>query len=93
MANLPGDAWLDADGRHIWWRHRCADGVDRTNMLPWPHWKKNDAEGTVMPSIVCMIPGCNFHSNPLVREPPSDWAPRLTLEELEAATRPVPRPS
>lgn len=73
MANLPGIAWLDEDGHHIWFRHQCTNG-ETTNMLPWPHW--HNVEGVVHPSISCTITGCGFHSNPLVREHPADWESR-----------------
>lgn len=55
-------AWLDDDGRHVWFRHHCALACDCPEhvlnvMLPWPRWK---AEGTtVQPSITCT--GCGFH--------------------------------
>lgn len=80
MSGLPVDAWLDADGRHVWWRHACVDG-EHTYMLPWPAWKKGDS-GTTIPSIVCMRPGCSYHASPLVGQPPDDWKPRKTIEEL-----------
>ena len=82
MADLPGIAWLDADGRHIWWRHLCVDG-EHTDMLPWPHWKLG-SDGAVTPSIVCTRPNCGYHSIPLVGNPPDDWEPRKTREEKES---------
>ena len=73
MSDLPGSAWLDTDGRHIWWRHECVDG-QRDWMLPWPHWKSDG--NCVTPSIVCTVQNCGFHSSPLVREPPPDFIQR-----------------
>lgn len=32
---VPSTCWLDDDGRHVWLRHGCKDGID-TSMLPWP---------------------------------------------------------
>lgn len=72
-------AWLDADGRHIWWRHQCVDG-EHTDMLPWPNWQNKN--GTVTPSIVCGRPGCSSHTSPIVRDHPVDWQPRCTIDEL-----------
>lgn len=79
MNELSVEAWLDVDGRHIWWRHKCVDG-EHTDMLPWPHWSLNEAEGVVKPSIVCTRNGCNYHSIPLVRNPPDGWIPRQKKE-------------
>lgn len=82
MSTLPSIAWLDPDGRHIWWRHQCVDG-EHTDMLPWAAWQS--INGVVTPSIVCERKGCGSHTSPLVGEPPSDWKPRLTLAELMAS--------
>jgi len=71
--SLPSTAWLDTDGRHIWWRHKCIDG-EHTNMLPYPRWR--NVEGKVSPSIVCAVPGCNSHTIPFIGEPPHDWIER-----------------
>ena len=80
MSTLPATAWLDADGRHIWWRHKCVDG-EHTDMLPWPHWRSES--GSVTPSIVCTVKDCGSHTIPLVRQAPTDWVPRLTADELK----------
>lgn len=90
VASLPGECWLDEDGRHVWWRHLCLKDGKRVTldwMLPWPHWKAGEpaVQGgyiTVTPSIVCTVPNCNFHSLPLIGKPPSDWTPRPTLIAL-----------
>lgn len=83
MSNTPGRAWIDEDGKHIWFLHQCADGEIHYDMLPWPHWQNNKQRPAfVTPSIVCTIQGCNFHSIPEITDPPPDWKPRLTLEEL-----------
>lgn len=45
---LTGRAWLDEDGKHVWFAHDCTTGRD-TSRLPWPTWR---AEGdAVAPSI------------------------------------------
>lgn len=73
--SLPGTAWMDDDGYHVWYRHDCLRPSGERHacdaMLPHPGWKTHD--GAVSPSIVCMVPGCNFHSTPLIGKPPADW--------------------
>ena len=68
--NPSGKAWMDPDERHVWFEHKCVDGVKRS-VLPWRHWQ--NINGKVSPSIVCMVRGCDFHDSPLISEPPSDW--------------------
>jgi len=81
MANLPGKAWMDEDGRHVWFEHQCVDGMHRS-MLPYPKWHSDGGGGipggtpAVTPSIHCTVPGCDFHSHPLIGQPPADWTPR-----------------
>lgn len=77
--SLPGEAWLDEDGRHVWFRHDCIIDDKRQSidwMLPWPNWK--EADRYVQPSIQCTVPGCGFHSSPMIRKPPTNWTPRRT---------------
>lgn len=88
--SMPGICWLDEDGRHVWWQHDCVDKagtrVQLRWMLPHPHWRKGDGDSpTVTPSIVCEVPGCGFHSSPLIGKPPHDWVPRRTRAELDGA--------
>lgn len=76
MANTPGRCWMDEDGRHVWWRHTCVDG-ERTTMLPHMAGGWRAENGRCSPSIVCTIPGCNYHEIPAIdSEPPADWQPR-----------------
>jgi hypothetical protein len=91
MANLPGKAWLDEDGRHVWWEHLCsaAKGTVRY-MLPWPHWQA--INGAMSPSVVCEVPGCGHHSIPLIQEPPADWEPRKERPGMPANVS-IERPS
>lgn len=82
--SLPGDAWMDEDDRHVWWQHDCVDAegkrVQKCWMLPWPHWRKGEgASPTTKPSIICTVPGCNYHASPLIRTPPADWKPRMAI--------------
>lgn len=75
--SLPGRAWMDGDGRHVWWEHECFKGGQRVTlrwMLPWSDWSAKD--GHITPSVVCEVPGCGYHAIPLIGEPPSDWEPR-----------------
>lgn len=87
--SLPGECWMDEDGRHVWWRHLCLKDGERVTldwMLPHPHWRNGGGDSpTVSPSIVCMVPGCDFHSSPLIRKPPEDWTPRRTRSDLDAS--------
>jgi len=55
--------WLDDDGQHIWFAHRCKTDGNRdekatVTMLPWPNWQTLDGT-SVYPSISCE--GCGFH--------------------------------
>lgn len=75
--SLPGRAWMDTDGKHVWWEHACLKNGERITlrwMMPWPDW--HNEKGVVAPSIVCAVQGCDFHSSPLIGEPPSDFEPR-----------------
>jgi hypothetical protein len=59
---MPGRVWLDTDGYHIWFQHRCAIACDcpdhtETTMLPWPIWRAERER--VEPSIACSR--CGFH--------------------------------
>lgn len=83
MANIPGSAWMDTDGKHVWWDHQCVNGEMKRAMLPYPHWKNDGAETPrITPSIVCTVPGCNYHEHPHIGKPPADWTPRKSLDEL-----------
>lgn len=53
---LSGLAWLDDDGRHIWFRHDCVEGTV-TTMLP-DTWRV-DEKGYVRPSVQC--DACGLH--------------------------------
>ena len=53
-------AWLDEDGKHIWFRHQCVNGAVLESMLPYPTWHQSQKDRTVVePSIVCN--DCHFH--------------------------------
>ena len=68
-------AWLDPDGRHVWFEHICGgDGKIHRDMLPFPHWKSDEQiPPRVTPSIVCTRPGCTFHAFPAIEKPPEDF--------------------
>ena len=68
MTRKFGLAWMDEDGKHIWWAHICADGQEHREMLP-STWK--NVEGKVAPSIVCTVSGCNYHAFPLIETEPT----------------------
>jgi len=51
-------AWLDEDGKHVWFMHDCVLGKE-TSMLPYPTWKATEDGLEVTPSIVCN--DCGFH--------------------------------
>lgn len=92
--SLPGRAWMDTDGKHVWWEHDCLKDGQRVTlrfMLPWPHWKHNGgqppANAHVQPSIVCEVPGCGYHAVPLIGEPPSDWTPQPTATDASSDSR------
>lgn len=76
----PGIAWMDEDGRHVWFRHDCVRPSGERHpvdaMLPHSQWRAEN--GVVTPSIVCTQTGCGFHSNPVIGQPPSDWKPRAS---------------
>lgn len=74
MANIPGSAWLDADGKHVWFEHQCVNGERKRSMLPWSNWRALD--GKVTPSIVCTVPGCDFHDTPAIGTPPFNFGGR-----------------
>lgn len=57
-------AWLDEDGKHVWFFHKCIKGPE-TSMLPYPTWRAVD--GHVEPSIVCNE--CRFHEIVPLLEP------------------------
>jgi len=62
--NFSGRAWLDEDGRHIWFAHDCVDGREFTWL---PSTWKADADGRyVTPSIMCS--DCGFHEIVLIGE-------------------------
>lgn len=71
MSNLPGKAWMDKDGKHVWWEHRCADAKIVRSMLPFSQWSNQN--GQVSPSIVCLKKDCGFHGSPLIGESPPDF--------------------
>lgn len=57
-------AWLDEDGKHIWFQHECKERVVEISMLPFPHWHEKPPDSNsfgrfVEPSIVCNA--CGFH--------------------------------
>lgn len=58
--SLPGYAWLDEDGRHVWSEHSCVTG-DVVTMLP-SIWRAVD--GKVEPSVRCTC--CGYHAFPLI---------------------------
>lgn len=64
--------WLDADGRHVWLYHRCADG-EQVTMLPWPTWQAVGED--VQPSIACGA--CELHFFAKIGDP---MAPALIVE-------------
>lgn len=64
--------WLDADGIHIWQRHRCGDFV-RTSKLPHGQKGWHAEGGLTVPSINCH--GCGQHLNQIrIGEPPESWS-------------------
>lgn len=52
---------LDADGRHFWWKHECAEGwIEGLLPLGPNHWQLVSSEPlTVSPSIWCHT--CDTH--------------------------------
>jgi hypothetical protein len=58
MGWLSVDAWLDADGYHVWCAHDCK-GERVVTMLPWPIWQSNE-KGIVRPSFACGL--CDTHA-------------------------------
>jgi len=64
---LEGRAWLDDDGKHIWFAHDCKTKRE-TSMLPYPTWQAG-SDGFVTPSIVCNE--CGFHSIQPISERPA----------------------
>jgi hypothetical protein len=62
MSTRPPELVLDADGRHVWWRHECsipdctADGWDPVDPSTWVYWREamlplDDARGWRVESI------------------------------------------
>lgn len=64
---LTGTAWLDNDGRHIWFAHDCTTERVAT-MLPWPVWHSDGHN--VVPSISCEA--CGLHANYFFDRPPDE---------------------
>ena len=55
---MTGEAWLDENGRNIWFEHDCKSSRAKT-MLPYPKWKASQDGSKVEPSIHCLE--CGFH--------------------------------
>lgn len=66
-------AWIDPDGRHVWYSHDCADRVRSITKLPWPQWRADGDK--ITPSIDCA--DCGTHVFAPIHRPPAGWeAPR-----------------
>ena len=74
----PYRVWLDEDGRHIWFSHKCVNG-DETTWLS-STWKVGE-RGQISPSIVCNL--CGFHEIVSVTEE----YPKTSPEEPKRGNR------
>lgn len=77
---MTGNAWLDIDGRHIWFAHDCTSERVVT-MLAWPTWHSNGID--VVPSVNC--DGCGLHAHYKLDTPPDESHRCMSTFEINGA--------
>lgn len=73
---LTAKTWLDADGEHVWLRHKCVNGIDYS-MLPYPTWRA--VSGKVQPSIHCKA--CGLHYFAEIEEAPNMKSGKMKITD------------